>query len=215
MRRVSVCILIGLTRRARWEKPNRHVSPHERFADESFESGAGRQAGHVEYKPGRRWRIICSTRRALLAKGTKTFLPTRRVQGLAFLYFQWTHAVNSTRRRYFTASAVYEDKDRRWRGVEGRRRRGEEKFDAWLLATVSRTGERERIEKLINEKNGVSRWGSLCQCFLFLIATDIDIVPFFFFLSSLFSSPVCPVLFADLLLSVFLLFRLCQVNIEI
>lgn len=156
MRRVSVCILIGLTRRARWEKPNRHVSPHERFADESFESGAGRQAGHVEYKPGRRWRIICSTRRALLAKGTKTFLPTRRVQGLAFLYFQWTHAVNSTRRRYFTASAVYEDKDRRWRGVEGRRRRGEEKFNAWLLATVSRTGERERIEKLINEKNGVS-----------------------------------------------------------
>lgn len=71
-----------------------------------------------------------------------------------------------------------------------------------------------RMEKLINEKMVflVPR-GSLCWYFFFFFNSDRYRYRFFPPSFPL-SSPACPVLFADLL-SVFLLFRLCQVNIEI
>lgn len=103
-------------------------------------------------------------------------------------------------------------------GGEGRKEEGEGErkslmLDYWRLCLGQ---ERERIEKLINEKNGVSCSTRISlSVFSFFNSDRYRYRSFFFFLSSLFSSPVCPVLFADLLLSVFLLFRLCQVNIEI
>lgn len=103
-------------------------------------------------------------------------------------------------------------------GGEGWKEEGEGErkslmLDYWRLCLGQ---ERERIEKLINEKNGVSCSTRISlSVFSFFNSDRYRYRSFFFFLSSLFSSPVCPVLFADLLLSVFLLFRLCQVNIEI